>query len=458
MGYGDSDYDPVGIYDDEEEQLRRAGYAPAMPSAATDAAAPPPVESSYAPAAPSRAPEPAVGSLDDLESRAAHPSYPAVAADQPQRPQWKDYAPAEPHGWSKFGHFMAGLTAPTDYFFNERPLEQATRGYKAATAEYEAPFAEREKESQTAEHEAAAERDRATAAAAGQPKPKEEKWGAFTGYTDVDGTPLLHEENSGQTVRADNHQPPKGFKVAAPKSDRPDTPEQQFIDEYQRTHPNASVASAVAAYSAATQKPEHEPKQLAVAPDGTVVELRPGAKVPAGTRTLSSELKGPTADEERRADLARNMNENLDQLEEIVKRRGDLFGPGAGRLTQLRSWVGTGDKDIAALNTIKEMMGMAQVGAHAMKNAQHVETAANSILNAFHNKPDAILEAINKARGSVATFQQDAGEQPGSAPKNSKGEQEKTLSEAAIEKAAKDHNITVDEAKKQAKAQGYKVQ
>ena len=49
---------------------------------------------------------------------------------------------------------------------------------------------------------------------AGQPKPKEEKWGAFDKYTDTDGTPLIHEENSGQVVRADNHQPPKGFKAA----------------------------------------------------------------------------------------------------------------------------------------------------------------------------------------------------------------------------------------------------
>jgi hypothetical protein len=45
------------------------------------------------------------------------------------------------------------------------------------------------------------------------------------------------------------------------KGERPDTPEQQFIDEYQKTHPNpnGSVADAIHAYAAATQKPERGP-------------------------------------------------------------------------------------------------------------------------------------------------------------------------------------------------------
>jgi hypothetical protein len=40
------------------------------------------------------------------------------------------------------------------------------------------------------------------------------------------------------------------------KPDKPDNPEQQFIDEFERTHPNATVAEAVRAYAATTQKPE----------------------------------------------------------------------------------------------------------------------------------------------------------------------------------------------------------
>jgi hypothetical protein len=44
--------------------------------------------------------------------------------------------------------------------------------------------------------------------------------------------------------------------VKPDKVEKPDSPEQQFIDEYQRTHKGATVSQAVAAYAAATAKPE----------------------------------------------------------------------------------------------------------------------------------------------------------------------------------------------------------
>jgi len=112
----------------------------------------------------------------------------------------------------------------------------------------------------------------------------------------------------------------------------------------------------------------------------------------------------PTADEQRRADLARNMNENLDQLEEIVNRRPDLFGPIAGRMTQAANVIGTSDPDKAKLKAIKEYLGMASVGAHAMRNAQHVATASDAVMNGFTNSPTAIKAAIGEARKSTGTF------------------------------------------------------
>jgi hypothetical protein len=116
----------------------------------------------------------------------------------------------------------------------------------------------------------------------------------------------------------------------------------------------------------------------------------------------------PTADEQRRADLAENMNENLDQLEDILSRRPDLFGPVAGRVTWARNAIGTSDPDVAKLKAIKEYFGMASVGAHAMRNAQHVATAADAVINGFTNSPDAMRAAIEAARNSTATFMNDA--------------------------------------------------
>jgi hypothetical protein len=211
--------------------------------------------------------------------------------------------------------------------------------------------------------------------------------------------PVTHEA----TPLTFNGQPLK--KAAAPGNF-----EEQNFNEWHQAHPQGTRMQFEAERSRNTQKPEREPKQLAVGPDGTVIELRPGVKVPQGTKSVSGELAGakPSMDEQRRADLANNMNENLDQLEDILHRRPELFGPIAGRMTGLRGSVGTDDQDVARLKAIEEFMGMAAVGAHAMRNAQHVETAAHAITNGFKNSPQAVSAAVDTARKSLQTFINDA--------------------------------------------------
>jgi hypothetical protein len=116
----------------------------------------------------------------------------------------------------------------------------------------------------------------------------------------------------------------------------------------------------------------------------------------------------PTADEKRRADLSENMNENLDQLEEIAKRRPDLFGShGAGLITSIRGAVGTSDPDIAALKAIHEYLGLASLGAHSMRSAAQVGRAADAVMSGYRNSPQAMIHAIDIARHSIATFQAD---------------------------------------------------
>lgn len=122
-------------------------------------------------------------------------------------------------------------------------------------------------------------------------------------------------------------------------------------------------------------------------------------------------LKEPTADEQRRADLANNLEENLGQLEDIARRRPELFGPLSGRLTGAKQYIGSSDPDVAALKNIEEQTGLAMVGAHAMRNAQHAEKAAQSITGANKNTADVLLSPqgpIASARKSLQTFRADA--------------------------------------------------
>src|SRR4051812_35229002 len=119
----EEDYSPVASTDEEEEQRRRLAAAyPAPVSAAAPAVTSAPL-----------------GSTEDLEARSAQPrAFPVAEAPAPAlapttpRPEWKDYAPAEPHGMAKFGHFMASLYRPTNDFFNRRPEKNAEQAYEAA--------------------------------------------------------------------------------------------------------------------------------------------------------------------------------------------------------------------------------------------------------------------------------------------------------------------------------------
>lgn len=114
------DYAPVGIYDDEDELLRRSGYAGVPPPANV----PPPstsAPSSSAPPVSSAAPMPAVGSLDDLESRAVQPHgyAPVASASSPAQTRLKTLTdqgapPVTPlHGWKRALDAVSQLTWPS---------------------------------------------------------------------------------------------------------------------------------------------------------------------------------------------------------------------------------------------------------------------------------------------------------------------------------------------------------
>jgi len=214
-----------------------------------------------------------------------------------------------------------------------------------------------------------------------------------------------------------------GGQPVGAKTQKPDSLEAQYDQAVQSgdTKRARTLLDEIRQLKAAGEKPSAETGTWSIQPKeggGAVLFNSKTGQTRPAPEGVVAKSDHASADEQRRADLARNMNENLDQLEEILQRRPELFGAYGGRMTGLKNMVGTSDPDIAKLQTIKEQMGMAMVGAHAMRNAQHVEAAANAIVNSFHNSPEAIRAAIGGARQSLGTFQQDAGEPTGSAPKS----------------------------------------
>ena len=162
------DYTPVGYLDDEDQKpwwteqypaavspaIPGSGAAPGSPAASMAppvVSAAPPVTSSPA-AAPASdyapvQPTPAPGSTEDLEAHAPKFQYAPVGSPNATPPSWKDYQPAEPHGWSKLGHILARFT-PASYDLNIRPQEQARQAYNAATNEWKAGQEEENRQSE----------------------------------------------------------------------------------------------------------------------------------------------------------------------------------------------------------------------------------------------------------------------------------------------------------------------
>ena len=261
------------------------------------------------------------------------------------------------------------------------------RNQQALTADEEQAAKQAQTEeagARTAQAQSEAEKNRAAIAAENQPKPKEEKWGAFTGYTDTDGTPLIHEENSGQVVRADTHQPPKGFQVTAPKAgERPDTPEQQFIDEYQRLHPKATVAQAVNAYTLATQRP---PEQLLVVPGATPGEQRVIVAKPGMTIAQNAEKPGEAAAASRKDITAHDkayvqpaeaveksyeMMDNAFREYEAARAQGKELPTGAQSMLALSTHLTTTFGNVKGARITKDMIEH-HLGARSISDAAQV--------------------------------------------------------------------------------------
>ena len=234
-----------------------------------------------------------------------------------------------------------------------------------------------------------------------QEKPGE-VWKMSDAVDPATGNLLMYEEHSGQTKVT-------SFKPKAPTqpseqplgADRVSQLNGALLQRYNVLNPGKPLP---AAYTLGPTATEGDYARLSQSLSGAENASGVQAQRVAANNRADEKANKPSTDETRRADLAQNMNENLDQLEGILQRRRDLFGPISGRVTQLKSLLGTDDPDVAALNTLKEQMGMAMVGAHAMRNAQHVEAAANSIVNSFRNSPEAVAGAIKTARSSLATF------------------------------------------------------
>lgn len=147
---------------------------------------------------------------------------------------------------------------------------------------------------------------------------------------------------------------------------------------------------------------------LGTGPDGQAL---PGAPTdesgkPIGPRVANAGK--PSADRLKRGDLAANAIHNLNNVEEIVTRRGDdLFGPIMGRITNVRDMIGSDDPDIAAVGTEIHNYALASNGAHGVRSQQAVEKTEDEILKQFKRGTNGAMGGIRAAKDSLLDFVKD---------------------------------------------------
>jgi hypothetical protein len=149
----------------------------------------------------------------------------------------------------------------------------------------------------------------------------------------------------------------------AAKPPKVNTPEQQFIDEYQDKNKGASVSDAIAAYSKLTKEPKDQGENF-VTPDNRMIRVSPGGTIPAGAVRAST--AGPTVQMRNVAAQASLVHTETPHMLSEIDRLQTKLGPMAGRWNDfMQGKVGMSDPDFAGLRGDLLMYSSAVALMHA---------------------------------------------------------------------------------------------
>ena len=179
--------------------------------------------------------------------------------------------------------------------------------------------------------------------------------------------------------------------------------------------------------------------------------------------TLDQKSVWVTADDRKRASLANSALENLDKVQHALAADPKLQGQLQGRVSKLKTFLGTNDPALATINQALDAYGIAAIGAHGVRNFKTKEDAEEALLNGLKNGPAATKAAFDTMRDSLHVFS-DKGRpmnidgtpfNPDQAPQPSSSGASVSLAQAMQLPANK--GKSADEVKKDIEAHGHTV-
>jgi hypothetical protein len=124
--------------------------------------------------------------------------------------------------------------------------------------------------------------------------------------------------------------------------------------------------------------------------------------------TANAENLRPTAKQRDKVDLANNAIENINAIKEVVNRRKDLFGPTAGRGTNLSVWLGSQDPDAQRVRAAMEGGSLALAGIHGTRG-QYSVAGLQKMLGDFKSNPAALNAGLDQLIQSSKSFHNPGG-------------------------------------------------
>lgn len=136
-------------------------------------------------------------------------------------------------------------------------------------------------------------------------------------------------------------------------------------------------------------------------------EALPGAiigadGVPVGT--VNAPNVRPTAVERNKGDMAKSASEQLNDIQSIIQKRPDVFGPLAGRKTNLEVWLGSEDPDAKAFISARDVASGHLAGTFGARSAQVISDLKDSI-GQFKDNPEAALRGLAQVQKAVKLFE-----------------------------------------------------
>jgi hypothetical protein len=131
-----------------------------------------------------------------------------------------------------------------------------------------------------------------------------------------------------------------------------------------------------------------------------------------GTPYLAGAVSAPTGMDKKNQMLAASALTQIDSMERVLAADPNLTGPGAGQLTKLQNWLGSGSEDAGQFLAASTFLAEHGVGVFGGRNIHSIEDLQN-LMGDLKKNPAQLKAALEQARTTMQPWATAGGRLPG---------------------------------------------